>query len=121
MAHFPGHRYYTMYHGTTWASDLKIQAGGFIRSADGMLGSGVYMSRDFQKASRYPLNNRTQKLAVLKVRVRVGKVRKIDYQHHPLQKTWHQHGYDSAWVPPNCRMVTTGFEEDCIYVYAMAN
>lgn len=110
-----GHRFYIMYHGTTWDNALKIQAGGFIPSVNGMLGPGVYLSRDFQKASRYPLYNRNQKLAVLKVNAQVGKVKRVDYQGHPLQKTWHQHGYDTAWVPPNCGMVASGLEEDCVY------
>ncbi|KAK2860981.1 hypothetical protein Q7C36_005147 [Tachysurus vachellii] len=112
---YPSHRFFIMYHGTTWANALKIQAGGFIPSLNGMLGPGVYLSRSFQKASKYPRNGRQQKLAVLKVNVRVGKVKRIDYQGHPLQTTWHQHGYDTAWVPPNCGMVASGLEEDCVY------
>ncbi|KAG9333075.1 hypothetical protein JZ751_013498, partial [Albula glossodonta] len=52
---------------------------------------------------------------VLKLRVNVGKVKKIDKHGHPLQKTWHQHGYNTAWVPPNCGMVPTGMEEDCVW------
>ncbi|KAI5103900.1 GCRV inducedprotein 2i [Silurus meridionalis] len=80
-----------------------------------MLGRGVYLSRDFNKAAKYPLHNRNQALAVIQVNVRVGKVKMIDYQGHPLQKTWHQHGYDTAWVPPNCGMVASGLEEDCVY------
>ncbi|KAK3567844.1 hypothetical protein QTP86_027358 [Hemibagrus guttatus] len=112
---YPGHRFFIMYHGTTWANALKIQAGGFIPSLKGMLGPGVYLSRSFVKASRYPLNGRHQKCAVLKVNVRVGKVKKINRQGHPLQVTWHQHGYDTAWVPPNCGMVASGLEEDCVY------
>lgn len=103
-----------MYHGTKWDNALKIQAGGFIPSVDGMLGAGVYLSRDIQKASKYPFN-RTGKLAILKVKARVGKVKKIDSQGHPMQKTWHQNGYNTAWVPPNCGMVASGLEEDCVY------
>ncbi|KAI4901123.1 hypothetical protein NFI96_023725 [Prochilodus magdalenae] len=81
-----------------------------------MLGPGIYLSRSFEKASRYPLNPAAgEQLAVLKLSVRVGKVKKIDYQGHPLQKTWHDHGYDTAWVPPNCGMVPSGLEEDCVY------
>ncbi|KAG7329774.1 hypothetical protein KOW79_005996 [Hemibagrus wyckioides] len=71
---YPGHRFFIMYHGTTWANALKIQAGGFIPSLSGMLGPGVYLSRDYKKASLYPHSGRHQKLAVLKVNVRVGKV-----------------------------------------------
>ncbi|RXM90736.1 hypothetical protein EOD39_21898 [Acipenser ruthenus] len=80
-----------------------------------MLGQGVYVSRDFNKASRYPLNLPDKERRVLKLRVNVGKVKKIDRQRHPMQKTWHDHGYDTAWVPPNCGMVPSGLEEDCIW------
>ncbi|KAI5607952.1 hypothetical protein C0J50_12353 [Silurus asotus] len=112
---YPGHRFFVMYHGTTWKNALKIQRGGFVPSSDGMLGRGVYLSRDFNKAAKYPLHNRNQALAVIQVNVRVGKVKRIDYQGHPLQKTWNQHGYDTAWMPPNCGMVASGLEEDCVY------
>ncbi|KAI5103899.1 hypothetical protein C0J45_5525 [Silurus meridionalis] len=112
---YPGQRFYVMYHGTTWENALKIKRRGFDPSLDGMLGRGVYLSRDFTKASTYPRSNQNQALAVIKVNVRVGKVKRIDYQGHPLQKTWHQHGYDTAWVPANCGMVASGLEEDCVY------
>uniref|UniRef100_A0A3B3RHL0 Uncharacterized protein n=1 Tax=Paramormyrops kingsleyae TaxID=1676925 RepID=A0A3B3RHL0_9TELE len=109
-------RTYIMYHGTTQRAVLNIQMYGFQRSSDGMLGRGVYVSRSFQKALAYPKNLPFyEQKAVLKLRVRVGKVKKIDKQGHPLQKTWHQHGYDSAWVPPNCGMVPSGLEEDCVW------
>ncbi|XP_056325288.1 grass carp reovirus (GCRV)-induced gene 2q [Danio aesculapii] len=119
----PGRRSYIMYHGTTMAKALQIQRQGFMRSADGMLGPGVYVSRSKEKASRYPIQETTKRqltgehcsLAILKLRVRVGKVKRIDCQGHPLQKTWHQHGYDTAWVPANCGMVDSGLEEDCVY------
>uniref|UniRef100_A0A8C2KDS8 Grass carp reovirus (GCRV)-induced gene 2g n=1 Tax=Cyprinus carpio TaxID=7962 RepID=A0A8C2KDS8_CYPCA len=82
---------YIMYHGTS------IQA-----SADGMLERGVYLSRDLKKA-------------IVRVKVNVGRVKKIDKQGHPLQKTWHDHGYDTAWCPPKCGMVSSGLEEDCVW------
>ncbi|KAK6468003.1 hypothetical protein HHUSO_G34349 [Huso huso] len=106
---------YTMYHGTTKERAESIKRCGFRQSPDGMLGQGVYVSRDFNKASRYPLNRPDKERRVLKLRVNVGKVKKIDCQGHPMQKTWHNHGYDSAWVPPGCGMVPSGLEEDCIW------
>ncbi|KAK3571230.1 hypothetical protein QTP86_005423 [Hemibagrus guttatus] len=113
---YGGHRYYTMYHGTTLAAAQTIMHEGFRRSADGMLGPGVYVSRSVDKAMRYPLNPPPGvRLAVLKLRVRVGRVKKIDYQGHPLQKTWHEQGYSTAWVPPDCGMVSSGLEEDCVW------
>ncbi|KAJ8405921.1 hypothetical protein AAFF_G00313580 [Aldrovandia affinis] len=94
----------------------QIMASGFRQSEKGMFGRGVYVSRDLQKASRYPLDLPENQRVVLKVRVNVGKVKKIDFQRHPMQTTWHTvDGYDTAWCPPNCGMVQSGLEEDCIW------
>nr|XP_046272405.1 uncharacterized protein LOC124073897 [Scatophagus argus] len=106
---------YVMYHGTTRQNAKAILACGFRQSADGMLGRGVYLSRDLQKASRYPIDHPEHDKVVIKVQVNVGKVIAINYQGHPLQKTWHEHGYDTAWVPPRCGMVKSGLEEDCVW------
>ncbi|KAL7869932.1 hypothetical protein AOLI_G00139200 [Acnodon oligacanthus] len=112
---YPGHRSYIMYHGTTMENAINIRKCGFFQSPDGMLGRGVYVSRNFEKARRFPQFSGGKQLAVLRVNVRVGKVKKIDYQGHPMQKTWHCYGYNTAWVPPNCGMTPTGQEEDCVY------
>ncbi|KAL7876449.1 hypothetical protein AOLI_G00114120 [Acnodon oligacanthus] len=113
---YPGHRVYTMFHGTTLSAALNIKRYGFRRSTGGMLGAGVYVSRSFHKARHYPLYKPPgQRLAVLKLSVRVGKVKKINRQRHPLQTTWHLNGYDTAWVPPKCGMVPSGLEEDCVW------
>ncbi|XP_014869606.1 PREDICTED: uncharacterized protein LOC106934309 [Poecilia mexicana] len=106
---------YVMYHGTTQASAQSILARGFRQSKDGMLGRGVYLSRDLEKASRYPIDHPDEDKVVIKVKVNVGKVKRIDHQKHPMQKTWHDHGYDTAWVPPNCGMVPSGLEENCVW------
>ncbi|XP_014906242.1 uncharacterized protein LOC106958709 [Poecilia latipinna] len=106
---------YTMYHGTTQASAQSILASSFRQSEDGMLGRGVYLSRDVRKASRYPIGHPEWDKVVIKVKVNVGKVIAITQQNHPLQKTWHDHGYDTAWVPPNCGMTESGLEEDCVW------
>uniref|UniRef100_A0A3P8S6R2 Poly [ADP-ribose] polymerase n=1 Tax=Amphiprion percula TaxID=161767 RepID=A0A3P8S6R2_AMPPE len=111
----PNSERYVMYHGTTRKNAQSIMASGFRQSAGGMLGRGVYLSRDLQKASRYPLNYPDWDKVVLKVVVNVGEVVVINYQHHPLQKTWHDAGYDTAWVPPNCGMVRSGLEENCVW------
>ncbi|KAI5620379.1 hypothetical protein C0J50_19846 [Silurus asotus] len=110
-----GHIYYTMYHGTTLDAAKKIVKKGFKRSSDGMLGPGIYLSKSVDKAARYPLKPKGKRLAILKLRVRVGRVKKIDMQGHPLQRTWHHYGYDTAWVPPNCGMVPSGLEENCVW------
>eukprot|EP00418_Pyrodinium_bahamense_P003734 CAMPEP_0179016408 /NCGR_PEP_ID=MMETSP0796-20121207/3300_1 /TAXON_ID=73915 /ORGANISM="Pyrodinium bahamense, Strain pbaha01" /LENGTH=109 /DNA_ID=CAMNT_0020712089 /DNA_START=89 /DNA_END=418 /DNA_ORIENTATION=+ len=97
-----------MYHGTSEASAKQIERFGFLRSSDGMLGAGVYVSRDVEKARKYGD-------VVLRLQVNVGRVKRINYQGHPLQKTWHAAGYDTAWVPPLCGMVSSGMEEDCVF------
>ncbi|XP_044038532.1 uncharacterized protein LOC122869498 [Siniperca chuatsi] len=108
-------RQYVMYHGTTRQSAQSILATGFEQSAGGMLGRGVYLSRDLQKASRYPIDHPESDKVVIKVKVNVGKVIAINYQGHPHQKNWHDFGYDTAWVPPKCGMVRSGLEEDCVW------
>lgn len=106
---------YVMYHGTSRQSAESIRSLGFRRSAEGMLGPGVYLSRSLEKASRYPINHPERDRVVIKVSVNVGKVIVINHQNHPKQKTWHNHGYDTAWVPPNCGMVKSGLEENCVW------
>uniref|UniRef100_A0A3Q0T5U7 PARP catalytic domain-containing protein n=1 Tax=Amphilophus citrinellus TaxID=61819 RepID=A0A3Q0T5U7_AMPCI len=106
---------YVMYHGTTRVNANSILASGFRQSEKGMLGRGVYLSRDLQKASGYPIGHPEHDRVVIKVKVNVGKVKIIDHQNHSLQKTWHDHGYDTAWVPPKCGMVSSGREENCVW------
>ncbi|XP_031673371.1 uncharacterized protein LOC116364346 [Oncorhynchus kisutch] len=111
-------RTYVMFHGTSVEAAELIKKNGFILSrADiSMLGAGVYVTRDIQKACEYPLGVSNSKRRVLKVRVDVGKVKIIDQQDHPMQKTWHtEHGYDTAWVPPGVDMVESNRQENCVY------
>lgn len=104
-----------MYHGTTSSNAKAILLSGFRQSSGGMLGPGVYLSRDLLKASRYPIDHPEYDRVVIKVKVSVGKVVRINYQGHPLQKSWHDQGYDTAWVPARCGMVKSGLEEDCVW------
>uniref|UniRef100_A0A8C4XC58 Grass carp reovirus (GCRV)-induced gene 2p n=1 Tax=Erpetoichthys calabaricus TaxID=27687 RepID=A0A8C4XC58_ERPCA len=110
-------RIYTMYHGASVNNARSIIRNGFNQSRDGMLGPGVYISRDQKKADRYPINNPPTDRVSLKLKVDVGKVKKIDTDNNAMQKTWHSNGYDTAWVPPNCGMkaVPSGLEEDCVW------
>ncbi|KAK2832963.1 hypothetical protein Q5P01_016852 [Channa striata] len=112
-------RRYVMYHGTTKMNAQKILDNGFRQSADGMLGCGVYLSRDLQKASRYPIDHPEHDRVVIRVEVDVGQVIAINRQGHPRQKNWHNPNYgpvyDTAWVPPGCGMVRSGLEEDCVW------
>ena len=97
-----------MFHGTSRQNAENIKKMGFQRSADGMLGEGVYLSRDPLKAKGYGE-------IVLRCHVQPGKTKKIDRQMHPLQRSWQSHGYDSAWVPASCGMVASGLTENCVY------
>ncbi|XP_030273131.1 uncharacterized protein LOC115581827 [Sparus aurata] len=105
---------YTMYHGTSVASARLIIANGFKPSSGGMLGQGVYVSRDMKKASAYPRNATSSDRVIFKLRVRPGRVKRIDTFSHPLQYTWHSHGYDTAWLPPTGGLMC-GLEEDCVF------
>ncbi|XP_030230761.1 uncharacterized protein LOC115557234 [Gadus morhua] len=115
---------YVMYHGTTRTNATAIQRDGFVQSAGGMLGRGVYLSRDLNKARRYPIDPSLpdSERVVLRVEVNVGNVIAINYQGHPRQKNWHKGGwlgnrevFDTAWCPPNCGMTPGGTEEDCVW------
>ena len=98
---------YTMYHGTSATAASLIELEGFRPSSDGMLGPGVYLSREPRKARKYgPV--------LLECEVLIGNVKRIDRQGHALQKTWSEAGFDTAWVPPNCGMVNSGLEENCV-------
>jgi hypothetical protein len=106
----------TMYHGTSQAAAIQIKKGGehgLRPSTSGMLGAGIYCSRELQKAQAYAKGNGGG--VIFELRVRVGKVKRIDLKGHPLQKTWHQAGYDTAWVPPGCGVNPSGLEEDCVW------
>ncbi|CAL8316684.1 unnamed protein product [Arctogadus glacialis] len=112
-------RTYVMYHGTTRTIANAILSEGFRQSADGMLGPGVYLSRDLNKARGYPFNTPDSERVVFRVKVNVGNVIAINYQCHPRQNNWHDRRYgevfDTAWCPPNCGMTRSGMEEDCVW------
>lgn len=112
---FPGSTVRIGYHGTNSAAALSIMATGFRCSADGMLGEGVYWSDDVAKARAY-----TNDGTILRVQVKVGRVKRIDRQGHPLQKTWHL-THHTAWLPAQAdlpaaqRMVPSGLSENCTH------
>lgn len=98
---------YTMFHATSVESARAIIANGFQQSSNGTLGQGVYCSRDVAKAEGYGE-------LIFKLRVHVGRVKCID-RDGPLRTTWNSHGYNSAWIPPNCGLLGSGREEDCVF------
>ena len=84
-------RTYVMYHGTRPKYADAIEKYGFLRSKNGMLGEGVYLSRDVAKAAHYPLDVPDSDLknrVILECLVNVGKVKRIDCAGHPMQLTW---------------------------------
>ena len=97
-----------MFHGTSLESAQSILRHGFEPSVRGMLGAGVYVTRDVQKAANYGA-------AILEVKVNPGRVVVINKKGHNLQKCWHARGYDSAWIPAKCGVTPSGLEEHCIF------
>lgn len=98
--------FYIMYHGTRSENVKSILRDGFQPSDHDrtMLGSGVYASRQIDKAACY--GN-----VILTVLVHLGKVYKItSYSGHD-NKTW-QKTHDAAWVPNG--IVPSGRQEHCI-------
>jgi hypothetical protein len=100
------HRVLTMYHGTDTESARAILREGFRPSERGLLGPGVYMSRDMEKAKHYGV-------VVLEARVDVGRVTVIDRTGHPHQHGWNARGYDTAWIPPG--VTKSRLEEHCVF------
>jgi len=105
----------TMYHGTSREKARQILSDGlFKQSVGGMLGRGVYLSDDIEKAKYYGD-------VIFTVQVKVGKVAKIDSQDHPMQKSWNGEGYNSAWVPKNSGLShrfpvnSRGLSETCVF------
>lgn len=97
----------TMYHGTSLEAAKAIMRGGFKPSVKGLLGEGVYVTKDIEKASKYgPV--------ILECEVHVGSVAVINKKHHPMQKCWASHGFDAAWIPPLSGVVSSGLEEHCV-------
>ncbi|CAK6981719.1 uncharacterized protein LOC128379345 [Scomber scombrus] len=107
---------YVMYHGTSRANIVSILRYGFFQSKRGLLGSGVYLSRDLKKASYYPNGHPDNDKVVFRVLVEVGRVITIDNKDHPRRKTWQDPRYgpvfDTAWIPPGCGLVR---EVDCVW------
>ncbi|OLQ11074.1 hypothetical protein AK812_SmicGene5138 [Symbiodinium microadriaticum] len=97
------------YHGTTIENAESIRKQGFLASSTGMLGRGVYVSRDINKVLAYAGHNGV----ILELRVVLGRVCVVDHQGHEYQRLWHG-SYDTAWVPSKCGMVGSGVEEGCI-------
>ncbi len=75
------------------------------------LSSCSYVSRDINKAKLYA-QGATQ--ATLKVRVTMFNVKRIDRK-GGMQTTWHDAGYDAAWVPAGAGVGQGKLEETCVW------
>lgn len=95
-----------MYHGTDSSNVESILDNGFRPSDNtkSMLGTGVYVSRELEKADCY--GN-----VILTVLVHLGQVQQINTMSGPSNKTW-QTTHDTAWVPNG--VVPSGRQEHCI-------
>jgi len=101
---------FEMFHGTSEDAATKIEKKGFRPSVSGMLGPGVYCSRDLRKARAYGK-------VVFLLHVSLGRVIRIDSINHPLRMIWQTLTgglYDCAWVPPDSGVVPSGLEENCV-------
>ena len=97
-----------MIHGTNKESSEQILKRGFSSSYfkdSSMLGGGVYLTRDLTKANMFGEY-------IIFCDVDLGKTIEITFQNHPVQKTWHTLGFNSAFVPAGCGMVKR--EEFCV-------
>lgn len=114
-----------MYHGTPSLENAAlIEQRGFKASTGGLLGPGVYVSRDVEKARQYGQGG-----VIFEVLVRVGRVCRIGDHNVPIpvgtkltdgeaqrmvlaknmhpqgwseSSPWHDNGYDTAWVASDC-------------------
>jgi len=117
---------YVMYHGTSSLETAAlIGQNGLKASSGGLLGPGVYVSRNIQKAEQY----RGKEGVIFEVLIMVGGVCHIQDHLLPVpfgkklsasllqrmvpakdlvpdswshSSPWHDAGYDTAWVPNNC-------------------
>ena len=107
------HHRYIMYHGTTKMAAVSILLRGFQRSQEGLLGPGIYCTRDIRKAHNYGST-------ILKLVVDVGAIYPVLHLDDPLRTEWKEHGFDSAFAAENSHLkmfqVKNGcFEEFCVW------
>ena len=95
------------WHGTDFDSAMNIKVDGFKVSIDGLLGKGVYISRDITKAMEFAKSKLRPTL--IKLKVKNGKIINIG-EHQDFKKRWHS-DFDIAYIPEN---TMTRREEYCI-------
>ena len=95
---------YVMYHATDKDNVQSILDNGFRPSTSGMLGPGLYLSRDINKTRNY--GNVCFKLLVY-----TGRTKRMDSA--DTAGSW-RGTYDSAYLPPHNYVVSSGREETCV-------
>ena len=98
------HRFYVMYHATKKENVSSILADGFRESTGGMLGPGLYVSRDIDKTRAYGD-------VCFKLLVYIGITKlmaEVD-----TSGDWRSH-HHSAYLPPNNDVVPSKREETCL-------
>lgn len=104
-----------MYHGTTRAAARSIWADGFVPSSYGMMGPGIYLSRDFAWASDFARSkaakgfDRSERGVVLTCRVCRGASKRLGYT-GKMRQEWQRQGVDSVHVVNQ----SAHFTEDCV-------
>lgn len=100
----PSDEVFVMYHGTKLENVESILKNGLKASEKGMLGAGVYASREIDKTLAYgPV---TFTLIVL-----TGRVCRVEVDKGPETLAW-QKTHDTAWVPNG--VVPSGRQENCV-------
>ena len=98
------HRFFVMYHATPASNVSSILDNGFNESTEGMLGPGLYVSRDIDKTRFYGG-------VCFKLLVYTGKTRLVTAA--DKSGSWRSK-YDSAYLPPNNDVVKKKQEETCL-------
>ena len=98
------HQIFVMYHATKSHNVASILKNGLKPSTGGLLGPGIYVSRDINKTRAYGG-------VCFKLLVYTGKTVTVDAADN--QGSWRS-SFDSAYLPPNNRVVKSRREETCV-------
>ena len=95
---------FVMYHATDRGNVKSILDNGFRPSVGGMLGPGLYLSRDINKTRNYGD-------VCFKLLVYTGRTKRMDSADNG--GSWRESN-DSAYLPPHNDVVSSGREETCV-------
>ena len=98
------HQIFVMYHATKSHNVASILKNGLKPSTGGLLGPGIYVSRDINKTRAYGG-------VCFKLLVYTGNTVTVDAADN--QGSWRS-SFDSAYLPPNNRVVKSRREETCV-------